>query len=236
MTESEREIADGEIFTLSEIARYLKVGERRVLKMVHERAIPAIRIGNQWRFVAAMVNDWLNTGAQKIRPHNELTRLIELNDPSVPLSRLIVPRYITLDLQPGTAAEVLTQLTNPFLIANLIDFDKQKHLVEDLLYREKIMSTAVEDGVAFPHSRTPSDNPISGPLIHIGRCDSGTDFGSPNRKPTYLFFLICTNSISVHLRVTARLAQAVSDASLLSRILNAKTGEATLAAFLDMRI
>jgi len=226
-------VADDTIMTLAEVSQFLKVGERTILKMVHCEEIPAIRIGNQWRFLRANVDEWLNSKSLNA-PRNDLTRLIEANDTAVPLSRLIIPRYIDLTLQPGTKMEVLTQLTSSFVKGGDIDADDQKRLVENLAYRESILSTAVDEGVAFPHLRTPSDNPIPGPLIHIGRCDSGTDYGSPNGKPTYLFFFICTNSIAVHLRIIARLARAVSDSGLIRRLLDAKTEEAVLAVFLDI--
>lgn len=235
MSYTEPMSGDDTIMTLAEVSRFLKVGERTILKMVHCEEIPAIKIGNQWRFVRANIDEWLKAKSLST-PRNDLTRLIEINDTSVPLSRLIMPSYINLSIQPGAIVEVLTQLTSSFVKAGDIDLDGQKRLVEDLAYRESILSTAIDEGFAFPHLRTPSDNPISGPLIHIGRCDSGTDFGSQNGKPTYIFFFICTNSIAVHLRIIARLARAVSDLGLIKRLMEAKTGEAVLSVFLDLAI
>ena len=235
MSYPEQKVIDDTIMTLAQVSQFLKVGERTILKMVHSDEIPAVRIGNQWRFVKANVEEWLNAKSSST-PRDDLTRLIQSDDASVPLSRLIVPRYIDLTLRPGAKKEVLTQMTSSFVKAGDIDASDQIKLVENLAYRESILSTAVDEGVAFPHLRTPSDNPISGPLIYIGRCDSGTDFGSPNGKPTYIFFFICTNSIAVHLRIIARLARSVSDFDLVKRLLDAKTSEAVLAVFLDIGI
>jgi nitrogen PTS system EIIA component len=228
-------VADDAIMTLAEVAQFLKVGERTILKMVHCDEIPAMRIGNQWRFMRSNIDIWLNSKSQAA-PHNDLTRLIETDDTSVPLSRLVDPRYINLALHPGTTAEVLTQLTSSFVEAGDIDADGQKTLVEGLVYRENILSTALEEGVAFPHLRTPSDNPLPGPVINVGRCDSGTDFGSRSGGPTYVFFFICTNSILVHLRIIARLARAVSDFDLVKRLMDTKTSRAVLAVFLGIGI
>ena len=175
------------IMTLAEVSKFLKIGERTVLKMVHCEEIPAIRIGNQWRFMRAAIDDWLNA-KMPLASRDDLSRLIELDETAVPLSRLIVPLYTNLAIQPGSVEDVLDQLTRPFLEAGDIDADVHRRLVEELLYRENILSTAIDNGVAFPHFRTPTDNPIPGPLIQVGRCDAGTDFRSQNGKPTFIFF------------------------------------------------
>ena len=223
------------IMTLAEVSKFLKIGERTVLKMVHCEEIPAIRIGNQWRFMRAAIDDWLNA-KMPLASRDDLSRLIELDETAVPLSRLIVPLYTNLAIQPGSVEDVLDQLTRPFLEAGDIDADVHRRLVEELLYRENILSTAIDNGVAFPHFRTPTDNPIPGPLIQVGRCDAGTDFRSQNGKPTFIFFFTCTSSITVHLRITSRLAQAVANFGLTERILNAQDGEGVLAALLEIGI
>ena len=233
MSSAESAVTSDTIMTLAEVSIFLKVGERTVLKMVHCEEIPAVRIGNQWRFVKSAIDEWLNSKLPVAR-RDALTRLIEVADTAVPLSRLIIPRYIDLAIERGTIVEVLDQLTRPFVHIGDISTDVQKRLVEDLVYRESILTTAIDEGVAFPHLRTPSDNPIPGPLIHVGRCDAGTDFGSQNGKPAFIFFFICTSSITVHLRVMARLAQAVKDFGLTKRIMDAQNGEEVLAVFLEI--
>jgi len=235
MLNKDSEAKSDTIMTVAEVSQFLKIGERTILKMVHCEEIPAVRIGNQWRFMRAAIDDWLNSKLP-LSSRDELSRLIEVNDSSVPLSRLIIPQYTNLAIQPGPVKDVLDQLTRPFLDAGDIDTDAHRRLVEELCYRENILSTAVNDGVAFPHLRTPSDNPIPGPLILVGRCDAGTDFGSQNGTPTFIFFLICTSSITVHLRVTSRLAQAIADFSLTERIMEVKDGEGILAVLLEIGI
>ena len=40
----------GEIMTLEETAKYLKIGKSTLYKMAREGKIPAVKIANQWRF------------------------------------------------------------------------------------------------------------------------------------------------------------------------------------------
>lgn len=52
----------GEILTLEEAAAYLRVSEEALRTMVGDDAIPAQKIGGEWRFLKRAVNDWLQYG------------------------------------------------------------------------------------------------------------------------------------------------------------------------------
>lgn len=51
--------ATGEIFTLDEVAAYLKVGKRTVYRLAAARKIPAFKIGGTWRFARADIDSWI---------------------------------------------------------------------------------------------------------------------------------------------------------------------------------
>ena len=48
-----------ELFTLEELARYLKISKPTLYKMVEKGKIPALKIANQWRFKKDDINRWL---------------------------------------------------------------------------------------------------------------------------------------------------------------------------------
>jgi excisionase family DNA binding protein len=52
----------GEVLTLSQAAAYLQFSEADVLRLVDEQALPARRLGNEWRFLKTAIQDWLRTG------------------------------------------------------------------------------------------------------------------------------------------------------------------------------
>jgi excisionase family DNA binding protein len=51
----------GEVLTLGEAAAYLRLPEDGVLRLVHEQALPARRLANEWRFLKAAIQQWLST-------------------------------------------------------------------------------------------------------------------------------------------------------------------------------
>ena len=48
-----------ELFTLGELAKYLKISKPTLYKMVEKGKIPALKIANQWRFKKDDINRWL---------------------------------------------------------------------------------------------------------------------------------------------------------------------------------
>jgi excisionase family DNA binding protein len=54
-----------EVLTASEAAAYLRVAEAEVLRMADRQELPGRRIGNEWRFLKAGLQDWLRTPARR---------------------------------------------------------------------------------------------------------------------------------------------------------------------------
>ncbi|WP_281178324.1 helix-turn-helix domain-containing protein [Candidatus Desulfofervidus auxilii] len=51
-----------EIMTLEETAKYLRIGKSTLYKMAREGKIPAVKIGNQWRFKKEDIDKWFSKG------------------------------------------------------------------------------------------------------------------------------------------------------------------------------
>ncbi len=49
-----------EILTLPEVAQLLKVAEKTVYTMAQRGDLPAFKVGGQWRFRRADLDDWID--------------------------------------------------------------------------------------------------------------------------------------------------------------------------------
>ena len=49
----------GEIFTLDDVAAYLKVGKRTVYRLAAAKKIPAFKVGGSWRFSRPDIDLWI---------------------------------------------------------------------------------------------------------------------------------------------------------------------------------
>jgi excisionase family DNA binding protein len=50
------------VLTLAEAAAYLRLSEADVLRLVNEQGLPVRRLGQEWRFLKAAIQDWLRSG------------------------------------------------------------------------------------------------------------------------------------------------------------------------------
>nr|WP_281389124.1 PTS sugar transporter subunit IIA [Spirochaeta isovalerica] len=215
---------------MSEVASYLKLSEKTLLKMVKNGEIPCAKIANQWRFSRPMVDDWLR-GKMEVVPKNDLSRLIEREFDYMPLSRLIDEDSIVLELKSVDRAGVIDELAEVAYNNKLI-LDKDT-LTKKLNEREDLISTAIGNGIAIPHLRKPSAAIISEPKIVIGVSPRGVDFKSPDGKPTKLFFLILSDSEVVHLRILSRLAAILRINNHLEQMNNFRSKEDFLKFFIN---
>ncbi|OGC76434.1 MAG: hypothetical protein A2145_03940 [candidate division Zixibacteria bacterium RBG_16_40_9] len=111
------------------------------------------------------------------------------------------------------------------IIGELVDLAAKSKLVKDredlyraVIEREKLVTTGVGYGVAFPHAKTKS---VKGILIAFGRSQTGVDFEAMDRKPVHLFFLIAApeDAIGAHLNVMARLSYIMKSDKVREKLL-----------------
>ena len=49
----------GELMTLQEVAVYLRVTDKTIYRLLKQGSIPATKVGHQWRFDKASIDEWL---------------------------------------------------------------------------------------------------------------------------------------------------------------------------------
>jgi len=55
--------------TTKEVARYLRVDQYTIYRMVTQKRIPAFKIGNQWRFKRSILDRWLKSKMNTTASH-----------------------------------------------------------------------------------------------------------------------------------------------------------------------
>ena len=50
---------DSELLTVAETCRYLKIGPRTLYRYIQTRRMPAFKLGKEWRFIRADLEQWL---------------------------------------------------------------------------------------------------------------------------------------------------------------------------------
>lgn len=97
-------------------------------------------------------------------------------------------------------------------------------LVELLLEREKLCSTALDSGVAIPHAKLGG---ISEEIVGFGRSVEGIDFDSLDTNTTHFFILLIApeNSTGRYIELLARISMIFKNPDLRSHLMKAESGE-----------
>jgi PTS system nitrogen regulatory IIA component len=211
-----------EIMTLAELANYLKVAEKTVVRMAREGKIPGTKVASQWRFMRSMVDQWLENRMQQVNTDN-MFELMKMAPEVVPVSRLVSPDLMMFDIKPGSIPEVLEQLASPLQSQGMVD--NSKKYLQLLIERENLHSTAIAPHVAIPHARTPADSTLKQSALIVGICPEGTDFGADDKLNTHVFLLICSEDDMVHLRLLAKISKLLSRPKVIDRLSQCTSSE-----------
>jgi len=194
---------ENEVMTLGEVAEYLHLAERTVLRMAQRGDIPAAKVASQWRFMRPLVREWL-VGQMQSLPVPQPDGKTDLKAPLLPLSEVFHSDLMTFDLKPGPKESILRQLLAPLLRTGFAKDTNQ--LLTSLLDRERMMTTAVGHGIAIPHPRRHLPGMFPEPAIALGICPAGTDFAAIDDQRVHVFFLLCATREEIHLQLMANLS------------------------------
>jgi magnesium-transporting ATPase (P-type) len=145
------------------------------------------------------------------------------------LSDLLDTRVITVNLKARDKSGALEEMVGILQKAGRIK--ETKAILEALLDRESAGSTALGQGLAFPHA------PIDGlkePVALLALSKRGVDFEAGDGRPVYSFFLFLTpaEETELHLRILSKSSAVFSDRKLYHALRRAKTPHTALSLLL----
>ena len=141
---------------------------------------------------------------------------------------LLDPECVSLDLKGGTKDEVIAELVDILACrGKLLDRDR---VLEDVLVRERSMSTGMEFGVALPHGKTDG---TADTTVAIGIKKAGINFDSMDGQPSRLFVLIVSprKACGLHVQFLASVGALLGHESLRESVINAATPQEAVNLF-----
>jgi len=209
------------LMTVREVAEYMQMNERTILKLVNSGALPGAKIASQWRFKKSVIDAWLEEQMGASSGDEEVDVAKISDGVTMPLSDLLTTDGIIPDMKARDRIAAIEELVACACHFGWVN-DKQ-WFIGAIVERESLAPTAVEGGVAFLHTRARNARRISRPFVVAGRSYQGIDFGAEDGKPTYLFFLLGLKHDRLHLPILGRLARILRDPSVVMKIRAAPT-------------
>jgi PTS system nitrogen regulatory IIA component len=205
-------MADDDILTLEEVAKYLRVSERTIYDCAQKGEIPAGKIRTAWRFKKSEIDKWVN---DKLTSNKFNPQINPVNAQSI----LSHDRILFLD--HSGKKDVLLALAENLAAAPQVK--NRQELSIEILKREELMSTAIGCGIAIPHVRLSS---VTDLIVSVGisRTDI-VDFNPLDDEPVRLVFMIVAaqNQHAYYLQTLSWFSTRLKNKGLRDSLLAAQT-------------
>jgi PTS system nitrogen regulatory IIA component len=141
------------------------------------------------------------------------------------LTDLVAPNAILPALKVNNKKKVIQELAAR---AAALTGQNERAILEILLQREKLGSTAVGNGVAIPHGKLPKLGRLFG---LIARLEKPVDFEALDAQPVDLVFLLLAPEAAGadHLKALARVARLLRDPEIARKLRESRDADALYA-------
>jgi PTS system nitrogen regulatory IIA component len=126
------------------------------------------------------------------------------------ITDFISPQALTVNLKSEEKPDVISEMVDLLVSQKAIEKKHRAKVIEVLMAREALGSTAIGQGIAIPHGKFEGVNKLIGAL---GISKKGVNFDSLDGEPAYIFFLLIApaDSAGPHLKALAKISRLLKD-------------------------
>jgi fructose-specific phosphotransferase system IIA component len=119
-------------------------------------------------------------------------------------------KAIVTDIKSTKKEDVIRELLDALINAGDIEKRNRNKLMDALMARESLGSTAIGQGIAIPHAKADCVDRL---VAAFGLSKKGVDFDSLDGESAYIFFLLLApqDSAGPHLKALARISRLLKD-------------------------
>src|SRR5215469_7011242 len=209
----------------NEVATLLGITEPQVREWAHSGKLPIVDAQGRLQFNRQAILEWALAHGRPLNFGVASPGTLDLP----PLTELFAPDRFHYDVPGRTFSEVLRSALGVFQLPG-----EDKELIYDLLIsREKLMTTAVGDGLAIPHLRVPVVVNVARPALSIFFTSDPINMGALDGVPVHTLFLLLTLAPKQHLELLARLTFFFRQTAFVSLLRERATPETILSWIQD---
>ena len=177
-----------------------------MFRLIHREKLPAQRRGDRYHFDRVELDEWARRRGKV--PATSAT-------PKPSLRRALHQGGIHYGIRAANRDDALRAIAA--LPGERVAL-AQTALFEMLLAREQLAPTTVGHGFALPHPREPSISGVELEYLHLCMFEQPVDFGALDGRPVHTALLLLSPDVETHLQLLARVALALRDADLCSKL------------------
>jgi PTS system nitrogen regulatory IIA component len=191
---------------VTELAAAAGVSEKTVLFWIKDMGLPAHKQDDRYRINRVDLLEWATNQGISIPPEifvvsNETSHLSNV-------SEALQLGGIFYDLPGDTPDTALREVVSRLHLPPGLD---PEFLLQTLLAREALGSTALGNGIAIPHVRNPIVGPAGESAICLCFLKNPIDFNAVDGQPVTILFTLVTPNVKAHLQLLAKLAFLLHD-------------------------
>jgi PTS system nitrogen regulatory IIA component len=210
--------------TVKDVAEMLNVSEKSVYRWITDGNLPAYRVSGQYRFNRAELLEW--TTAKKINVSPKIFEESEAGAGELPdLAEALQTGGIYYRMGGNDKGEVLRGIVEAMRLPDEVD---RTYLLQVLMAREALESTAIGDGIAIPHVRNPIVLHVPKPMVMLSFLEKPVAFGALDGQPVHTLFSLVSPTVRSHLHLLSRIAFALRDPAFKKIVLEQGSREEIL--------
>ncbi|MDP2043820.1 MAG: PTS sugar transporter subunit IIA [Candidatus Omnitrophota bacterium] len=119
-------------------------------------------------------------------------------------------KAIITDIKSTRKEDVVKEMVDLLIEAGDVEKRNRNKLIDALMSREALGSTAIGQGIAIPHAKCDCVDKL---VASFGLSKKGVDFDSLDGELAYIFFLLVApqDSAGPHLKALARISRLLKD-------------------------
>jgi PTS system nitrogen regulatory IIA component len=193
-------------------AQLLDVSEKTVYRWISQNSLPVHRVNDQYRFNRAELLEWASSQRIAVSPK----MLEEPEDAFIPsLAEAMRAGGIHYRVDGADKPSALRHVVEVLPLPEGVDRD---FLLQVLLARESVGSTAIGNGIAIPHVRNPITLHVDKPMVALTFLANGIDFQAMDGKPVNTLFTIISPTIKAHLNLLSKLAYGLKGSAFADAV------------------
>lgn len=192
-----------------DLAAAVGVDEKTVLNWIKNKGLPAHKQDDRYRINRVDLLEWATSHDITLPP--DIFEAVKDAEACHMVSDALQRGGIHYNLQGDTPERALREVVALIQLPPAMDPD---FLLQTLLVREALGSTAIGNGIAIPHVRNPIVGQAEEASISLCFLANPIDFDAVDGQPVTILFTLVTPNVTEHLNVLAKLAFLLHDQNI----------------------